>query len=77
MNVMITNLSLINGNKKNKEGEQLKPYKYEYKDEGKKEYAIEAIQTNEAATKFYIEWLRNRNEHLDKIVYLASEEVCK
>lgn len=75
MNVMITNLSLINGNKKNKEGEQLKPYKYEYKDEGKKEYAIEAIQTNEAATKFYIEWLRNRNEHLDKIVYLASEEV--
>lgn len=75
MNVMITNLSLINGNKKNKEGEQLKSYKYEYKDEGEKEYTIEAIQTNEAATKFYIEWLRNRNEHLDKIVYLASEEV--
>lgn len=64
MNIMIAYLSLVFARNS---------LSKEYKWEGKK--IVDAIQTNEAAAKFYIRWLAEKSEKLDKIIYLCSPEV--
>lgn len=66
-NIMLTNLSLLTGTNEveyncNINGNIVK---------------IKGIQTNEAATKYYISYLSQKGESLRKIICLATEEVQK
>ncbi len=65
MNIMIANLSLISS--------VVNEYDYFWIDNEPKH--IKGIQTNEAATKFFLWYLNCRGEKLDKILYMASSEV--
>ncbi len=65
MNIMIASLSPVIGEK----GE----IKYWYGN--KEDKYVEGIQTNEAATKYFIKYLSDKGESLDRILYLVSNKV--
>jgi hypothetical protein len=67
INILITNLSLLNP-----KNEQLN-----YVNEKNEQESVTGIMTNEAPIKLLIRDLENAEQHLDRIIYIASEQIKK